>query len=149
MNFLQVWLEGEPCHCSRVYRAAHYSKTCSNYKRAGFSCWLLQGILLPGSSPHRQTAPHLTKGATAGISFLLPVLMNMQWSPAAEWAPTGKIKWPPVHNTLWPELRELNALTRRSRLQPGLPTPFMSAPMVELVQKLGAVTPCWPVSCAA
>lgn len=114
MNFSQVWLEGEPCHCSCAYRAAHYS-TCSNYRRPGFSCCLLPGILIAGSSSHRWTAPHLSQGATADIYFLLPVLVNMQWSPAAEWALTRRIKSDPLwHNTLWLKVRELNALTRRT-----------------------------------
>lgn len=27
----------------------------------------------------------------------------------------------------------------------ALPTPFMSSPMAELVQKLGTAAPCWPM----
>lgn len=105
VNFSQVWLEGEPCHCSCAYGAAHYSKTCSYYKKAGFSCWLLPGIPILGSSSHRRTAPNLSQGATEDISFLLPMLVNMQGSPAAEWVLTGKIKSDPLwHNTLfWSE----------------------------------------------
>lgn len=99
MNFSQVWLEGEPCHCSCAYRAAHYSKTCSNYKRAGFSCWLLLGILIPGSLSHRWTVPHLTQGATADISFLLPVLVNMQWSWKLNELAQGKLRVTPYGTT--------------------------------------------------
>lgn len=85
--------------------------------------------------------------AIAAFSFPLPVLEEHEILQLhGLWQ--GRLQVTPWHNTVLFEVREVDAVLRGTRLQPALPTSFMSAPMVELVQKLGALAPCWPVSYA-